>query len=85
MAEKRYAIVRVEGCNEERLKLCPNMPTCAFCLYGDTKEQLIAKVRQVLEREIQQKHIEVDFNNGFILSLTTKGLAKKIVEFLGVE
>ena len=94
MTRPRYAIVRVDyqDCpikymvpkKHRKIKCMPFK--CDKCrLHGDTKEQLIAKVRQVLEREIQQKHIEVEFDNGFILSLTTKGLAKEIVEFLGVE
>ena len=73
---------------EEGINICKTDKNCKNKCpyrYGDTKEQLIAKVRQVLEREIQQKHIEVEFDNGFVLSLTTKGLAKEIVEFLGVE
>lgn len=100
MGNKRYAIVRVDNKSDNNCKNCEMLYTndnenndCRLRIgatflcdrYGDTKEQLIAKVRQVLEREIQQKHIEVEFDNGFILSLTTKGLAKEIVEFLGVE
>ena len=71
---KRYAIVRVEGCNEERLKLCPNMPTCAFCLYGDTKEQLEKKIITAIERA------GIDY-----VQLSKEEIAKEIVEFLGVE
>lgn len=73
MNEKRYSIVRVEGCNEERLKLCPNMPTCSFCLYGDTKEQLVLKITQVLRTKRA------------LFGITDKQLAESIVEFLGVE
>lgn len=82
MTQKRYAIVRVQGCNEERLKLCPNMPTCAFCLYGDTKEQLIAKITQVMFRK------EIKYWRKDYLDIPYKKCleqAKEIVEFLGVE
>ena len=92
---KRYAIVRVDT------GYCPNVferidkhyvcvrrkngtVNCKKCKYGDTKEQLVAKVKQAIEREIQNKHILVDFKN-FTMSITTRSLAKEIVEFLGVE
>ena len=57
---------------------------CSKCRYGDTKEQLIQKVKQAIERIIQQRYIEINYSN-FKMSYTTKSLAKDIVEFLGVE
>lgn len=84
MKNKRYAIVRVDdtcpsghdGCkvnlvcvqdrNNIKKKWCEN------CLYGDTKEQLIRKIAQILKIATKKKQ-------------TWTGLAQSIVEFLGVE
>lgn len=87
MSEKRYSIVRVDGCNEERLKLCPNMPTCAFCLYGDTKEQMVKKIAQILFQESPHNVLYTNPDkvvNEFFYNDCLK-TATKIVEFLGVE
>lgn len=89
----KYAIVRVNKfCPrdlERNYKLkCIGSLHCDKCKikknYGDTKEQLIAKVKQAIERIVQQRYIEVNYRN-FKMSYTTKSLAKEIVEFLGVE
>lgn len=81
-SQKRYAIVRVDNS-------CPAMSADFGCIvarnmfhckcgedtknYGDTKEQLIAKVKQALQ---------IGYNKGIILSDT---MANFIVEFLGVK
>ena len=98
MSKKRYAIVRVDDrCpveNEEeiyltdRVKMFPcfldKRLSCKNCNYGDTKEQLIRKVAQVIEKNIKKKYIDV--NDGKIgYFIRTQELAKEIVEFLGVE
>ena len=87
---KRYAIVRVDyKCPvmlEEKLKVCLSGHSCYHtekCPYqwGDTKEQLIRKVAQVIRKRT---------DNGIIVryredSISVEELAKEIVEFLGVE
>ena len=50
-------------------------PNCNKCLYGDTKEQLIAKVKQAIDIKLCKDN----FNT------TNQQLAKFIIEFLGVE
>lgn len=88
---KRYAIVRVDDkCIDEvesRIRIkCNN--ECFFnelkCpydkIYGDTKEQLIRKVAQVIRKRT---------DNGIIVryredSISAEEIAKEIVEFLGV-
>lgn len=80
--ETRYCPSRYEKINRDFV--CAGLPYCYKCRYGDTKEQLVAKVKQAIEREIQNKHILVDFKN-FTMSITTRSLAKEIVEFLGVK
>lgn len=90
--EKRYAIVRVDDrCpveNEEeiylidRVKMFPcfldKRLSCKNCRYGDTKEQLVDKVAQVLMRYITRKGRTTCTMNRYYI-------AKEIVEFLGVE
>ena len=90
MSEKRYAIVRVDK------KDCGN---CEFAYkgkngkvackiggiwqcdnYGDTKEQLIAKVNQILQKAYEER----TGNYGYSLKFY-EPIARKIVEFLGVE
>lgn len=94
MAEKRYVIVRVDNS-------CPEMLDDFGCIiarnilhckcgedtknYGDTKEQLIRKVAQVIFKNFKNY-------NGFMARYLTSHLvsfaykiAKEIVEFLGVE
>ena len=81
---KRYAIVRVDGkCPDEFEKIdvqftCRNLSCyagkeCYKNFYGDTKEQLIAKIEQVLQWE-RLCGAKIDDT-----------VAEKIVEFLGVE
>lgn len=89
MSEKRYAIVRVDNrCPayieaELNANECKRMFKCKekyyekdcskVCKnYGDTKEQLIRKIAQILKIATNKKQ-------------TWIGLAKEIVEFLGVE
>ena len=97
MAEKRYAIVRVDincpkdVCGEEDFCLLSKGKTladmCDYCeflqekrIIGDTKEQLVRKVAQVIRR--YRKNLEVceycDMKDEF-------EIAEKVVEFLGVE
>lgn len=79
---KRYAIVMVDyKCPvmlEEKLKVCLSGHSCYHtekCPYqwGDTKEQLVLKITQVLRTKRA------------LFGITDKQLAKEIVEFLGVE
>ena len=74
--KKRYAIVRVDyKCPqdlEEDIKRCVG-EHCKNCRYGDTKEQLIRKVETA---------ITIWCNKGFY---NKEHLARRIVEFLGVE
>ena len=76
---KRYAIVRVGkdgNCLEEFI--CSG--NCNKCDYGDTKEQLVNKIAQVIRR--YRKNLEVcdycDMKDEF-------EIAENVVEFLGVE
>ena len=88
---KRYAIVRVDNkCPDEfeNIKvdyICRNISCyqgkeCSKKFYGDTKEQLVMKVAQVIRR--YRKNLEVceycDMKDEF-------EIAEKVVEFLGVE
>lgn len=80
MKEKRYAIVRVDDkCPALETNICENNINCENCKfidnYGDTKEQLIAKVKQALE---------ICKNKGY-RNITSEEYAKFIVEFLGVK
>ena len=84
MSEERYSIV-ITGYKcpvmlEEKLKVCLSGHSCYHtekCPYqwGDTKWQLIAKVKQALE---------ICKNKGY-RNITSEEYAKFIVEFLGVE
>jgi len=91
MAEKRYAIVRVENnCpydvdgTEDYCYLNNGryLKDCDYCKFwqgqitmGDTKEQLIKKVAQALELCMKKGY----------RTITSEEYAKFIVEFLGVE
>lgn len=83
----RYAIVRVDNhCPEglyENIKpniLCPKDGDCEKCNYGDTKEQLIKKITQVITR------VRYAIEMGEVNRIADdEGLAKEIVEFLGVK
>ena len=83
MSEKRYAIVRVDRDDEDfKCPICPSVAqSCCDCkiveTYGDTKEQLVRKVAQALQRALRKKYVY--FSN------TSNSVAKEIVEFLGVE
>jgi hypothetical protein len=95
---KRYAIVRVDNVcpniHDIHYKfVCENSNNfknekCNNCRYGDTKEQLVRKIAQALFRR-KKKLCEYNFNpnDKFMKEISAKQLkvAKKIVEFLGVE
>lgn len=102
---KRYAIVRVDRFCPSKFEEIENLNVCAEpiryymnrlvncknCRYGDTKEQLIKKVAQVMLRKfvkgylgnaikpkLAKEQIEIMYKNYL-------AIAKEIVEFLGVE
>lgn len=79
---KRYSIVRVDGECPKGFNEDIYCKWCGNCgrLYGDTKEQLIRKVAQALERTIIDG-VYVRFG----IPITVEKLAKEIVEFLGVK
>ena len=102
MAEKRYVIVRVDNrcpveeeediCLVDRIKMFPcfndKRLSCKNCRYGDTKEQLIKKVAQVIKRVTNDGYVIAykKFGTGYINTvLKNTDVAKEIVEFLGVE
>lgn len=89
--KKRYAIVRVDNTwcpnkfeNVDNRFVCDSRKKnikyvhCERCLYGDTKEQLIAKVEQILWQEMKKEFVSKH-------TISSKPIARKIVEFLGVE
>ena len=89
MNKKRYSIVRVDNgwCPLlESDELCDIAEDCFSCKiktrYGDTKEQLISKVEQIIRRPIQKGDLELK-SKGFKYGV--RRLAKEIVEFLGVK
>lgn len=102
MMEKRYAIVRVDNNCPEYMEedfVCPYPDKKEECLkckqyrYGDTKEQWIRKVAQVLFKEelswyaeyveiIPKGKIDEPFCRNIYEHCLEK--ARKIVEFLGV-
>lgn len=92
MTEKRYAIVRVDGfcpLKLERKLNCDNR-LCEDCKliknYGDTKEQMILKIAQVLIREVLADiKIKVDKRTLEELTKMQRQSAEKIIEFLGVK
>lgn len=73
---KKYSIVRVDGECPKGFNEDIYCKWCGNCgrLYGDTKEQLIRKVEQIMRRNIFRTQGQ-----------TWHDLAKEIVEFLGVE
>ena len=77
--KKRYAIVRAgkDGSCVEEFVCSGN---CNKCDYGDTKEQLVAKVNQILQKAYEER----TGNYGYSLKFY-EPIARKIVEFLGVE
>ena len=81
MSEKRYAIVRVDNnCPPIKMFCSDRKIDCKNCLYGDTKEQLIRKVEQIIGIRFAR-----NYRFGVLVDEIKKGLAKEIVEFLGVE
>lgn len=102
MSEKKYAIVKVqkkcpyyeviskkclldfEDCRKECINIKGKFQ------YGDTKEQLVRKIAQVIFKTKVERYIrvwkcecsEIEKRDRYKDSLV---LAKKIVEFLGVE
>lgn len=98
---KRYAIVRVDyvcpNIHDIHYKfVCENSNNfknekCKNCRYGDTKEQLIRKVAQILFKE-KIKHFIKTFNKRYLDKKWKRVYLKealketrKIVKFLGVE
>ena len=88
---KRYAIVRADKFCPRALERNYNLKCigslhCDKCdlrkKYGDTKEQFISKVEQIIRRPIQKGDLELK-SKGFKYGV--RRLAKEIVEFLGVE
>lgn len=89
---KRYSIVRVDGECPKGFNEDIYCKWCGNCgrLYGDTKKQMILKVAQVLfeaKLEIYKNVYGIIPNDKFMKDIYAKQLkvAKKIVEFLGVE
>ena len=85
--EKRYAIVKVDRDNEDfKCPTCPSVAqSCCDCkiveTYGDTKEQMIRKVAQIIlkawfEDKLKPSCEKISFEIA---------VAKEIVEFLGVK
>lgn len=100
MTEKRYAIVRVDNrcpveeeediCLVDRIKMFPcfndKRLSCKKCNYGDTKEQLIHKIAQVIKRELKGDFVAGLKDTDFVMNwCIAEELAKEIVEFIGVK
>ena len=103
MSKARYSIVRVDrscplsdinigNINIGNINVCKISKSCQNCLFGDTKEQLIKKVAQVLFKEKIKNFIKLFGKRSFldkrwkqIYSKEATREAKKIVEFLGVK
>lgn len=97
--EKRYSIVRVDGqCPEyreediyliDRIKMFPcfndKRLSCKNCLYGDTKEQLIRKVKTAIRRRAKYLKRLLVLTEHSWEEISFYDLAKEIVEFLGVK
>ena len=97
MKDKRYAIVRVDDnwCpnvfdNISMEFICSNKTNirseenCKKCRYGDTKEQLIRKIVQVLLRRFKSCY-KGNFITVEMVEKQYLETAKEIVEFLGVK
>lgn len=91
----RYSIIRVEGLcplKLERKLNCDNR-LCKDCKliknYGDTKEQLIGKVAQAIKRKLKGglilRNTKINETYNIQKTISTKAVAKEIVEFLGVR
>ncbi len=93
MNEKRYAIVRVQekcpaGWNLEPSFCCEKCEECKIAdNYGDTKEQLIAKIQQALFKSIFTEQLQkvVAIEEQKRIYKQYRPMAEKVVEFLGVE
>lgn len=94
--EKRYALVRVDICpkefeeGEKNSRFCPEDGDCEKCRYGDTKDNLVRKVAQVIFRRKLRLYKKIW--GGDMGSFERKNIyeqclncAKEIIEFLGVE
>lgn len=91
MSKPRYAIIKVECPPKNEIDaqfVCyPNDNNCGGCRYGDTKEQMVRKIAQILFQESPHhvlytnpdKVVNEFFYNDCLQTAT------KIVEFLGVE
>lgn len=85
MAEKRYSIIRADNICPEYVEdfkchFPDNSVECMKCnhhRYGDTKEQLVMKVAQVIAKCRLEKE-----TNGIMYSWEDE--ARKIIEFLGI-
>lgn len=98
MDEIKYSIVRVQEKCPSGWNLEPSFcatfhgGTCEKCKinnnYGDTKEQMIKKVAQILfQEELEYWKNRLTFEEGHYKMIYRKSLetAKKVVEFLGVD
>ena len=92
MSEPKYLIIRVdEGCplsdiNIGNINACKASKGCRSCLFGDTKQQLINKIAQVLIREVLADiKIKVDKRTLEELTKMQRQSAEKIIDFLGVK
>lgn len=102
MENKRYSIVRVESnCPYDvdgtedycYLNTGKYLRDCGYCKFGqekiivgDTKEQLVAKVAQVIKRELKGDCVAGLKDTVFVMEwCSIETLALEIVEFLGVE
>ena len=94
----KYAIVRVDNkCPEytEEDFECPfsnDKIECEICRqgrYGDTKEQLIRKVAQVIRKKLKGglilRNTKINETYNIQKTISAKAVAKEIVEFLGVK
>ena len=100
MTEKKYAIVRVDNCPSKfekgfndyfvcdgrgkDMRLGADKINCKNCRYGDTKEQMVKKMAQVLfeaKLEIYKNVYGIIPNDKFMKDIYAKQLkvAKKIV------
>lgn len=105
MSKARYSIVRVESnCPYDvdgtedycYLNTGKYLRDCEYCKFGqekiivgDTKEQLIKKVAQAIERKLKKglilRNIKINETYNIQKTISAKAVAKEIVEFLGVK
>ena len=86
--KKKYSLVRVNGECPKGFNEDIYCKWCGNCgrLYGDTKEQLVKKVAQVLKKETKTDGISLPSNNFSLKNFVLwEDVAEKIIEFLGVE